>query len=199
MKLRNVKKWVLALTAALTALIGQGTAEASTIHEVHKGESLWILGQQYGVSINELKQANNKYGNIIHIGEKLTIPTAAFTSEEQALLEKLVEAEAKGEPFAGKVAVATVVLNRVDSSDFPDTIKEVIYEQTGGSYAFTPVQNGAIHNTPSNETKRAVAEAIATRGGGQESLFFYNPKTAQSDWIKTRPVTAVIGNHTFAK
>ncbi|HWO95527.1 MAG TPA: cell wall hydrolase [Bacillus sp. (in: firmicutes)] len=183
----------------MTVLLGQGTAEASTVHEVHKGESLWILGQQYGVSVNQLKQANSKRGHIIHIGEKLTIPTADFTSEEQDLLARLVEAEAKDEPFAGKVAVATVVLNRVDSPNFPDTIKGVIYEQTGGSYAFTPVQNGAINNTPSEESKRAAAEAIATRGGGQGSLFFYNPKTAQSEWIKTRPVTAVIGNHTFAK
>lgn len=198
MKLHNVKTWVVALTAVMTALIGQGTAEASTVHQVQKGESLWILGQQYGVSINQLKQANSKSGDTIHIGEKLTIPKPAFTSEEQALLARLVEAEAKGEPFAGKVAVATVVLNRVDSPDFPDTIKEVIYEKTGGSYAFTPVQNGTINNIPSVETKRAVAEAIAARGG-EGSLFFYNPKTAQSDWIKTRPVTAVIGNHTFAK
>jgi N-acetylmuramoyl-L-alanine amidase len=199
MKLRNMKKWMAALTAAMAVLIGQGAAEASTVHEVRKGESFWILGQNYGVSINQLKQVNNKHEDMIYIGEKLVIPVSAFTGEEQDLLARLVEAEAKGEPYAGKVAVATVVLNRVASSDFPDTVKEVVYEQAGGSHAFTPVQNGTISNTPSNETKQAVAEAIASKGSGQGSLFFYNPKTAKSDWIKTRPVTTVIGNHVFAK
>jgi N-acetylmuramoyl-L-alanine amidase len=199
MKLRNMKKWVLASTAAFAFMTAQGAAEASTVHEVNKGESLWTLGQKYGVSINQLKNANGKQDDMIYTGERLTIPTASFTAEEQDLMARLVEAEAKGEPYAGKVAVATVILNRVDSPDFPNTVKEVIYQQVNGSYAFTPVQNGTINNPASDEAKRAVAEAIATRGMGQGSLFFYNPKTAQSDWVKTRPVITVIGNHTFTK
>ncbi len=136
---------------------------------------------------------------MLYIGENITIPTSPLTTYEKDLLARLVNAEAKGESYAGKVAVATVVLNRVESKDFPNTVKSVIYQISNGHYAFTPVQNGAINQSASAESKRAVNEAIAMKGLGSGSLFFYNPKTAQSQWIKSRPVTTVIGNHVFAK
>lgn len=114
-------------------------------------------------------------------------------------MAKLVHAEAKGEPYAGKVAVATVILNRLDKNDFPNTIKDVIYERVGGHYAFSPVQNGAINQSAGSEAMKAVNEAIAFRGQGQGSLYFYNPKTSTSKWIFSTDTTVTIGKHRFAK
>lgn len=107
--------------------------------------------------------------------------------------------KARGEPYAGKVAVATVVLNRVDSSLFPNTVNGVIYQKDQGYYAFSPVKNGAINQSADNSAKEAVKEALAFRGMGKGSLYFYNPKTAKGTWITSREVTTVIGNHRFAK
>ncbi|MBA2874230.1 cell wall hydrolase [Thermaerobacillus caldiproteolyticus] len=195
--MKKLKK--LALTSAcFAAFFFAKEASASTIHEVKRGESLWTISKHYGVSVIELKKQNKKRDSFIFPGEKLVIPSTISPSEKD-LLARLVHAEAKGEPFAGKVAVATVVLNRVDHPDFPDTIREVIYERSGGHYAFTPVQNGAINEPADRESYRAVEEALAFRGLGNGSLFFYNPKTAKSNWLRSKPVTVVIGNHVFAK
>jgi len=85
---------------------------------------------------------------------------ASISEKEKDLLARLVSVEAKGEPYAGKVAVATVVLNRVAHNDFPDTVTDVIYQKTShGSYAFTPVQNGMINQSADAESKKAVNEA----------------------------------------
>lgn len=199
MKLHNMKKWLTTAAAAFTFMAAQGVAEASTIEKVQQGESIWGFANKYGVPVTEIKKVNNKKNDMLYIGENITIPTSPLTTYEKDLLARLVHAEAKGELYAGKVAVATVVLNRVESKDFPNTVKSVIYQISNGYYAFTPVQNGAINQPASAESKRAVNEAIAMKGLGSGSLFFYNPKTAQSQWIKSRPVTTVIGNHVFAK
>ncbi len=177
---------------------GQANAQ-SNYYTVKSGDSLWKIGMEHGVSVSALKQANQKTGDLIYPGERLAIPNA-ITQEERDLLAKLVHAEAKGEPYAGKVAVATVVLNRVDHKDFPNSIRGVIYEvSAGGHYAFSPVQNGAINQSADASAYRAVDEALAFRGQGNGSIYFYNPKTATNNWIKSRPITIQIGNHVFAK
>lgn len=119
----------------------------------------------------------------------------AISNEEKKLLARLVHAEAKGEPYNGKVAVATVVLNRVEHKQFPNTIKEVIYEKN----AFTPVQNGSINEPADREALKAVQEALKAEDGKNDKLlYFYNPETATSDWILSREVVKTIGNHVFA-
>ena len=123
----------------------------------------------------------------------------SISNEEIDLLSRLVYAEAKGEPYAGKVAVATVVLNRVDHADFPNSIKEVIYSKDGGYYQFTPVANGQINIPADEESKQAVFEALAFRGQGNGSLYFYNPETASSNYVFSKQVTVKIGKHVFAK
>lgn len=114
-------------------------------------------------------------------------------SQEELLLARLVRAEAQGEPFEGKVAVARVVLNRVESDKFPDTIEEVIYQ----SGQFQPVSNGSINKPATKEAKEAVKQAKNT--SSNDSLYFYNPDIATSDWLDSRPTTKVIGNHVFKK
>ncbi|WP_110111678.1 cell wall hydrolase [Bacillus sp. CGMCC 1.16541] len=201
MKKGNIRNLVVTSAAAFSFFSVHNEAKASTEHKVEKGETLWALGQTYGVSIDHIKEANSRQSDTIYAGESLTIPSSdAYSSEEIHLLERVVEAEAKGEPYEGKVAVATVVLNRVDSSEFPNSITDVINQKIpNGAYAFTPVQNGTINNSPSEESKRAVQEVISAPNRSTESLYFYNPDIATSDWIRTREVVEKVGNHVFAK
>lgn len=195
-----IKKSLLAGIAALSIVsFSTQTIAAKGVHTVENGESLWDIGKEKSVSVLQLKKVNDLKSNEIHPGQTLAIPENEVTNEDRELLAKLVHAEAKGEPYAGKVAVATVVLNRVDSTEFPGSIKEVIYQVANGHYAFSPVQNGEINQAPSQESRDAVQEALAFRGQGQGSLFFYNPVTSTSDWITNRDTLLTIGKHRFAK
>lgn len=200
-----MKKMVLKLVAVSTLALSlvaitapQSKANAATTHQVKTGDTFWKIGKKYGVPVKSLMSTNKKTSQLLLVGEKLVI-SQNVTNAEMDLLARLVHAEAKGEPYAGKVAVASVVLNRVDSSLFPNDIKSVIYQKDQGYYAFTPVQNGAINQPADASAKEAVKEALAFRGMGNGSLYFYNPKTAKSTWITSREVTITIGNHRFAK
>jgi len=126
-------------------------------------------------------------------------PAISISDKEKDLFARLVEAEAKGEPYEGKVAVATVVLNRVESPQFPDTVTEVINEVVGDAYAFSPVQNGEINKPASEESTQAVEEALKREDTLNDSIFFYNPEIATDNWIRTRETVETIGNHVFAK
>ncbi|MEH7388181.1 cell wall hydrolase [Bacillus sp. JJ1521] len=196
--MKNLKKIGFATALTLSLLASSVSASAAT-HTVKSGDTFWNIGMKYGVSVLELKEVNNRTSDMIYPGEELEIPQSV-SAQDKELLARLVHAEAKGEPYEGKVAVATVVLNRVDSSEFPDTIKDVIYEKTsGGSYAFSPVADGAINQPADEESKRAVEEAITFRGQGKGSLFFFNPAKSSNPFMMSREVTTVIGNHRFAK
>lgn len=117
----------------------------------------------------------------------------SYTQEEIALLARLISAEARGEPYSGQVAVGAVVLNRVEHPSFPDNIYDVCY-QNG---AFSCVDNGQINNEPTESCKKAAEEAISGSDPSGGAVYFYNPETASSDWIRTRPVIKTIGNHRF--
>ncbi|GGA81661.1 cell wall hydrolase [Ornithinibacillus halotolerans] len=195
--MNKFKKIIISASLALS-IITLPTIGNAASYTVQKGDTFWSIAEDYGTTVANLQIANKRSGSLIYIGESINVPDYVSKADKE-LMAKLVHAEAKGEPYAGKVAVATVVLNRVDHKEFPDTIKEVIYENVGGTYAFTPVQNGHINNGYTSEDMKAVNEAIAFRGQGNGSIYFYNPKTAKSDWIKTREVTETIGNHRFAK
>ena len=120
--------------------------------------------------------------------------SATIVSADHRLLAKLVYAEARGEPYKGQVAVAAVVLNRVKSASFPNTISGVIYQRN----AFTCVNNGSINNTPDSSCIRAALDALNGWDPTGGCLYYYNPKTATDDWIRTRTVQTVIGRHSFA-
>ena len=111
------------------------------------------------------------------------------------LLAKLVYAESRGEPYSGQVAVASVVLNRVKSSSFPNSIAGVIY-QTG---AFSVVSDGQINLTPDDTAKKAAQDAINGWDPSYGAIYYFNPNTASNKWIWSRPVTVIIGNHRFCK
>lgn len=165
--------------------------------------------QQEGANIQKLSSTPDKMQNkeIKQVKEKTKQVkektkeenSIKISSKEKDLLSRLVQAEAKGEPFQGKVAVATVVLNRVDSPEFPDTITGVIEQKVGDCYAFSPVQNGEINKAASKDAKNAVDEALKRKDRLHDSLYFYNPEIATDTWIRSRDVVTTIGNHVFAK
>lgn len=120
--------------------------------------------------------------------------STGYVSSDHRLLAKLVHAEARGEPYKGQVAVAAVVLNRVSSASFPNTVSGVIYQ----SGAFSCVSNGSINNTPDSSCIRAALDALNGWDPTGGCLYYYNAKTAQDKWIFSRTVQTVIGNHSFA-
>ncbi|WP_077622945.1 cell wall hydrolase [Sediminibacillus massiliensis] len=194
----NWKKALITVVLSLGVLSVPLNVDAQS-YTVKTGESLWKISNKFGVSLSSVQRANNLKGEKILPGQTLDIPKA-ITAKEKQLMAKLVHAEAKGESYAGKVAVATVILNRVDHKDFPDTVAGVVYQKYAGKYyAFSPVENGTINQQADAESVKAVNEAISFRGKGQGSLFFYNPVTSTSDWIFGTETTITIGKHRFAK
>jgi N-acetylmuramoyl-L-alanine amidase len=112
-------------------------------------------------------------------------PSENYSAAELDLLARLVRAEAQGEPYQGKVAVAEVVINRTHSPLFPDSITAVI-NQKG---QFSPVSNGAINKPADTDSINAVKEAVNNGNNLNGALFFYNPRTATSRWLDSKPVT----------
>ena len=111
------------------------------------------------------------------------------------LLSKLVYAEARGEPYKGMVAVASTVLNRVSDSRFPNSIAGVIYQ----SGAYTCVSDGQINLTPDSQAKKAAQDAINGWDPTSGCVYYFNPSTATSAWIWSRPQVITIGKHIFCK
>lgn len=206
-----IKKLLAPLTLAGVLFV----ATPAFAHEVKPGDTMGKIAYANGISVNELANLNPQVKNInlIYVGQNINTdksskPTAQTTVtqtestehvlanlSEQDLLARLVRAEAESEPYAGKVAVAEVVLNRVDSDQFPNSIASVIYQ----SGQFSPVSSGVINRSADSESVQAVKQALKSGDISNGALFFYNPRTATSRWLDSRSTTTVIGNHTFKK
>lgn len=117
------------------------------------------------------------------------------SSSDLNLLSRLVYGEARGEPYTGQVAVAAVVLNRVRSSSFPNTIAGVIYQ----SGAFSVVNDGQINLTPNDTARKAAQDALNGWDPSYGAIYYFNPNTATNKWIWSRPMTVTIGRHRFCK
>ena len=120
--------------------------------------------------------------------------SGGYSSSDVTLLAKLIYAEARGEPYQGQVAVGAVVLNRVKSSSFPNTISGVIYQP----YAFTCVNDGQINLKPNQTAIKAAKDAMNGWDPSYGCLYYYNPKIATSKWIYSRKTVVTIGAHVFA-
>ena len=121
--------------------------------------------------------------------------TSQYSDADVNLLARLIYGEARGESYVGQVAVGAVVMNRIKSSSFPNTMSGVIYQ----SYAFTAVNDGQINLTPNATAKKAAQDAMNGWDPTSGAIYYYNPKIATSQWIFSRSTTVVIGNHVFAK
>lgn len=128
---------------------------------------------------------------------KIGLPTGQTSSSSNNvnLLARIINGEARGESYTGQVAVGAVVLNRVNSPSFPNTISGVIY-QPG---AFTAVSDGQINKPVVQSCYNAARDALNGWDPSGGAIYYYNPATATSSWIWSRPVVARIGNHVFCK
>lgn len=111
------------------------------------------------------------------------------------LLARLVNAEARGEPYEGQVAVAAVILNRIRDSRFPNTLEGVVYQPL----AFESVSNGQIYAPVTASARRAARDALNGWDPTHGAVFFWNPAKPVSKWVWSRPIVKRIGNHVFAK
>ncbi|MGG3007261.1 cell wall hydrolase [Geobacillus stearothermophilus] len=216
-----MKKTIAALAIACSLALGSQSvlAEAAgsyTYYQVKKGDTLSKIAKQYHTTVASLKSLNSLKTDTIRIGAKLKVPAAAkrpalasagkkaisLTAADRKLLAQLVQAETgSSEPFAGKVEVALVILNRTKHPEFPKTVRGVIYQKTKSGYAFVPVKTGKLTRIqPTKQDYEAVDKALALFPNDRRgSLYFYNPKITKDKWMLSRPVTIRIGHHVFAK
>ena len=156
-----------------------------------------FLAETLGFDVNW----NNKYWNVEITKDGVTISSEhisdTFTHDELEWLSKIIYAESRGEPFIGKIAVGNVILNRVESSLYPNTIYGVIFDRKNG-IQFEPTINGTIYNDSNAECIQAAKRALKGENHVGESLFFFNPSIAQSSWIaNNRTYYTTIGGHAF--
>lgn len=193
---------------------GQVIKVPADVYTVKIGDSMYLIAKKFNISLANLRKANNKWDNLIISGQGLILPginsagsagTASgsktvitYTNSEVNLLARLIAAEAVGEPYEAMVGVGAVVVNRVKSSDWPNTITAVINHVTGGYHQFTPVINGQINNPPTDDSLRAAWSALYGSDPSKGALFYYDTSST-NQWIRSKPVTARIGSMIFAK
>ena len=131
----------------------------------------------------------------IYSSSSSTSTSSSSNTSNVNLLARLIYGEARGEPYTGQVAVGAVVLNRVKSSSFPNTISGIIYQ----SGAFDVVRDGQINLTPNDTAKKAAQDALNGWDPSYGAIYYFNPSTATNKWIWSRPMTVTIGKHRFCK
>ncbi|EDS78686.1 cell wall hydrolase [Clostridium massiliodielmoense] len=203
---------------------GQALNVPAKVHNVVSGESLYLISKKYNISLDSLRKANNKWDNLIYPNDKLLIPSLNVTSTNSAttkpsstsvqasttpksvipytqddldVLSRLVHAEAGGESYKTRVCVASVVINRVKSNQFPNSIKGVVYEVSDGHYQFTPVLNGMINKPATEEDKKAALEALNGNDPTKGALYFFD-NTVTNKWLLSKPVALHSDKMTFA-
>ena len=194
---------------ALSKYGSRGT-EVRTIQEklkrwgYYSGSVDGIYGSQ---TVSAVKSFQKKNGLTVDgIAGTQTLKAMGITSSSSSssssnnssnvnLLARVVYGEARGEPYSGQVAVAAVVLNRVKSSSFPNTIAGVIYQKG----AFDVVSDGQINMSPDSTSKKAAQDALNGWDPSYGAIYYFNPNTATNKWIWSRPMTITIGNHRFCK
>ena len=177
----KLKRWGY-YNGAVDGIYGSQTMEAVKYFQRKNGLT------QDGIAGTKTLQAMGIYTSSSSSG-------SSVSSSNLNLLSRLVYGEARGEPYTGQVAVAAVVLNRVNSSKFPNTISGVIYQ----SGAFTAVSDGQINLSPNSTATKAAQDALNGWDPSYGAIYYFNPSTATNKWIWSRPVTVTIGKHRFCK
>ena len=137
---------------------------------------------------------NESYNALAGSGATQTGGMNGFSSSDVYLLARTIYAEGRGEPYVGQVAIGAVILNRIKSDQFPNTVSGVVYQK----HAFTAVSDGQINLTPNETAMKAARDAINGWDPSGGAIYYYNPAVATSSWIFTRTTVTVIGKHVFA-
>lgn len=185
---QKLKNWGY-LSGKVDGIFGSATKAAVQKFQRKNGLTAdGIVGKKtfdaLGINANSGNTNNNSSNN--------KKPTTS-TNSDTYLLAKAIHGEARGESYTGQVAVGAVILNRVKSSSFPNTISGVIYQKN----AFTAVVDGQINLEPNQSALNAAKDAMNGYDPTGGCIYYYNPKTATSKWIFSRPVVVTIGRHVF--
>ena len=180
---RKLKNWGY-YTGAVDGIFGAKTKEAVKYFQRKNGLTAdGIVGNKTLKALGMSTSGSSSSG-----------ATSSYSDKDIDLLAHLIYGEARGESYVGQVAVGAVVMNRIKSSSFPNTMSGVIYQR----YAFTAVDDGQINLTPNATARKAALDAINGWDPSYGALYYYNPATATSSWIFSRKTTVTIGRHVFA-
>ena len=189
---RRLKNWGY-YTGAVDGIFGAGTKKAVIRFQQKNGLTAdGIVGKAtykalgMNDSYNALSGGSNSSGGSGGVN--------GYTSSDVYLMAKAIYAEGRGESYTGQVAIGAVIMNRVKSPQFPNTIAGVIYQKG----AFTAVDDGQINLEPNDTAYRAARDAMNGWDPTYGCLYYYNPAVATSSWIFSRQTVTVIGKHVFA-
>lgn len=189
---------------------GSTGSEVRTIQEklkrwgYYNGNIDGIYGSQTVAAVKRFQQKNGlkvdgiagtQTLNAMGIMSSSSSSSTTNNSSNVNLLARVIYGEARGEPYVGQVAVGAVILNRVKSSKFPNTISGVVYQ----SGAFDAVSDGQVNLTPDSTAKKAAQDALNGWDPSYGAIYYFNPNTATNKWIWSRPMTVTIGKHRFCK
>jgi N-acetylmuramoyl-L-alanine amidase len=189
--------------------LGQTLYIPGDMYTVKAGDTLYIIAKKFGIPMYSLARANHEWDGYLYPGQKLNLPgvtsgnstssTAGiipYTQSDLDLLARLVRAEAEDQPYSAKVAVAAVVVNRVQSKEFPNSIRSVIYQTINGYTQFTPVANGTINKPASQTDINAAREALKGADPSKGALFYFDD-SATNKWLWSKPLAARIDDMVF--
>lgn len=187
---RKLKQWGY-YNGSVDGVFGKGTRDAVVAFQKKNGlKADGIVGKATYKALG----MNDAYNALVNGGSSSTSGVGGYSGADVYLLAKTIHAEGRGEPYTGQVAIGAVILNRVRSSDFPNTVSGVVYQK----HAFTAVSDGQINLTPNETAMRAARDAINGWDPTGGALYYYNPAVATSAWIFDRQTVTVIGKHVFA-
>ena len=175
-------------------------------YHVKPGDNLYELAREFNTRVAVIKKLNGLNSDMIRRGDRIKLPINNLTEREVVyhtmsddefeLLARIIYGEARGEPYIGQVAVGAVVLNRVISSYFPDSIRAVVKQPN----QFCPVSNGQINLTPDRTAYQAARDALHGKDPTRGARYFYNPAASSPRnvaWFEQREVIVRIGDHVF--
>lgn len=173
------------------------------IQQVLKNEGFYtgkidgIYGSNTTKAVRAYQQAHGLSSDGI-VGQKTLAKmglsqSSGVQSSDVSLLARIISAEARGEPYEGQVAVGAVILNRIKHPSFPNTLAGVIY-QPG---AFSAIDDGQFNEPVAEISRRAAQDALNGVNPIGDAIYYYNPKTATNQWIRSRPIIKTIGAHVF--
>ncbi len=187
---RRLKQWGY-YTGSVDGVFGSATRQAVIAFQKKNGLTAdGVVGKATYAALG----MNDSYNALVQNGNKKPASSGNYSSSDLYLMAKAIYAEGRGESYTGQVAIGAVIMNRLRSSSFPNTISGVIYQKG----AFTAVADGQINLEPNQTAYNAARDAMNGWDPTYGALYYYNPAKSTSAWIFSRPTVTVIGKHVFA-